>query len=95
MSMPSFPDIPSITSDAAAAVVLASIGFENLGLAHIINAEGEKIQGAITRFGTNTDVTIEDLLNIDASVTDVLRHVIKKEIILEFELAELIRIFTL
>jgi hypothetical protein len=49
----SFPGIPNVTpsitltKDDAFNLLLASITFEELGLSHILNAEGEKIQYAV------------------------------------------------
>jgi hypothetical protein len=49
----SFPNIPNVTPsicvsrDDALNLLLSSIAFEELGLSHIINAAGEKIQYAL------------------------------------------------
>ena len=85
MSMPTIPDLnPEINIDIedALAVIIASIGFEELGLAHIINAEGEKIQsflGTLEGQEVKKVVTIDELTKLDRIVTDTLNSVIKKE----------------
>ena len=92
MSMPTIPDLnPEINIDIrdALAVIIASIGFEELGLAHIINAEGEKIQsflGTLEGQEVKQNVTIEELVRLDRIVTDTLNSVIKKEMLLLMKL---------
>lgn len=94
MSMPNIPDtVPAIevTPEQALGVVIASIGFEELGLAHIINAEGEKIQsflGTLEGQEVKQDVTIEDLEKLDSVVKDTLNTIIKKEMLLLMKLEE-------
>lgn len=96
----SFPNIPNVTPSINLSredvinLLLASIAFEELGLAHIINAEAEKIQAVV---GTlpNTDLaatTINELLAINDSVNDVLKTVIKKEMLLQFKLEEILKV---
>jgi hypothetical protein len=86
MGMPNIPDItPEITITRVDVVnlLLASIALEELGLAHIINAEGEKIQ---TGIGMAT--TINDLILLNQSVERTMRNVIKKEMLLQFKLED-------
>jgi hypothetical protein len=91
MGLPTVPAIPPISTVTAANLLLTSIAFEELGLAHIINAEGEKIQAALgTLNGPPLAGSITDLLNIDASVSRTLRNVIKKEMLLQFKLEDVI-----
>ena len=71
-----------------------SIAFEELGLAHLINAEAEKLQGAI---GTLVDKngqpvnpliqaeSLAELLEANREVEKVLRTIIKKEMLLQFK----------
>lgn len=89
--MMSFPNIPSISPiitvsrDEAINLLLASIAFEELGLAHIINAEGEKLQA-----GIGCHSTIHELIKLDKSVESTLKTVILKEILLQFQLEDVI-----
>jgi hypothetical protein len=85
MSMPTIPNIKpeiELTFEESVKLLLASIALEELSLAHIINAEAEKIQEVIKCSGSNKLV---DLVCIDKSIERVLRDVIKKEMLLEFK----------
>lgn len=94
----SFPNIPNVSPaidvsrDEALRLVLASIAFEELGLAHIINAEAEKIQYVLgTLEGQaylNTPPSLEDLLSIDRSAQQTLKNVIKTQMLLQFKLED-------
>jgi hypothetical protein len=99
----SFPNIPNVTASItitrgqAINLLLASIAFEELGLAHIINAEGEKIQSVVGTLPglTPTVPSITDLQAIDTSVSTTLKNVIKKEMLLEFKLDDLITLISM
>ena len=61
MSFPNIPDIDAnidISREEALNLLLASVAFEELGLAHIINAEGEKIQYLL---GTLNEERVEQI----------------------------------
>src|SRR5690625_7369040 len=58
VSQPNIPDIDpniSLTREDAINLLLTSIAMEELGLAHIINAEGEKIQYALETLGEDPE----------------------------------------
>lgn len=83
MSLPNFPTIsPAITREDAINQILASIAMEELGLSHIINAEGEKIQyvlGTIPGI-TGPDATIDDVLATNNSVRNTLDSVMQNQL---------------
>lgn len=91
----SFPNIPNVTPTInvnrteVINLLLASIAFEELGLAHIINAEAEKIQFAL---GTIPNLlpatTISELLSVNNSVNTTLRTVLKTQMLLQFKLED-------
>ena len=90
MSMPNVPDIQpniTVTREEAVNLILISIALEELGLAHIINAEGEKIQ-----VGLALATSIADLTTLNEIVTRTLRNVIKKEMLLQFKLEDAMNI---
>lgn len=96
MSFPNIPNVtPSIDIDREDVInlLLASIAFEELGLAHIINAEAEKIQAVLGTLGTGPVATnIGQLLDINESVNKTLKTVVKKEMLLQFKLENVLDI---
>jgi hypothetical protein len=97
MSFPNVPDVNpaiSINRDNVIDLLLASIAFEELGLAHIINAEAEKIQSILgTLDGQRVkNPSVDDLERIDKVVRRVLQDVIKKEMLLQFKLENVLSI---
>lgn len=99
----SFPNIPNVTPEIKIEredvinLLLASIAFEELGLAHIINAEAEKIQavlGTLSKQEHSFKASIDDLIDINRSVQRTLQDVIKKEMLLQFKLENVLEIPT-
>lgn len=92
-----FPNIPNITplisvsTGQTVPLLLSSIALEELALSHIINAEAEKLQfvlGTLDDTGVTfsaAEISVGDLLEVNASVRRTLRDVIKKEMLLEFK----------
>lgn len=68
--------------------LLESIALQEAGIAHIINAEGEKIQAILEM----QNVTVSDLIALNESVANVLKKVTKLEMLLEFKLEEIRKI---
>lgn len=84
MGMPEIPDIkPDIKVDKEDTInlLLMSIAFEELSLAHILNAEGLKIQ-TVTK---DKRCKLDDLIDINKTANETLKNVIKKEILLQFK----------
>ena len=77
----------SVDRDQAIADIIESIALEETGLAHIINAEGEKIQRALQIAGN-----AEDLISVNESVKDTLVNIIKMQMLLQFKLEEVTKI---
>lgn len=92
----SFPNIPNVTPTITISttevknLLLASIAFEELGLAHIINAEAEKIQAAVgTLTATGAMATsVSQLLSVNQSVNRTLQTVLKTQMLLQFKLED-------
>jgi len=76
MSLPTFPiDPASLTRDDAINQIISSIAMEELGLSHILNAEGEKLQyllGTLSGVSGPVGVTVDQILAANASVTSLL-----------------------
>ncbi|CAM3819761.1 hypothetical protein [Mesobacillus zeae] len=87
MSQPSLPNFtPAITRtwDDGINLLLSLIAMEELGMAHILNAKGEKIQFALGTIPGLTGATtnIADILAVNTSVQSTLDLLIKPEILL-------------
>lgn len=97
----SFPTIPNVTPsinlscDQVVNLLLASIAFEELGLAHLINSEAEKIQfvlGTLPGQTTSVPPTFGNLISINRSVESMLRTIVKQQMLLQFKLEDVLDI---
>ncbi|MDQ8055116.1 collagen-like protein [Bacillus velezensis] len=100
MSQPNLPNITPVVTlsrDDTINLLLSSIAMEELGMAHILNAEGKKTQYA---FGTIPGLTgppssLADILNLNESVRDTLESLMKQELLLGSKLDSISNIPTL
>jgi len=97
MSFPTIPEIsPTISLDRTQVInlLLASVALEELSLAHIINAEAEKLQAVLGTLPglAITATTISGLLSVNREVRRTLQTVLKKEMLLEFKLEDILDI---
>ncbi|MGF7186961.1 hypothetical protein GGQ84_003102 [Desulfitispora alkaliphila] len=97
----SFPNVPNVTPEIdldredVINLLLASVAFEELGLAHMINAEAEKIQfvlGTLEGVNPQNPPSLDQLLEVNRSVEQTLRGIIKKEMLLQFKLEDILDI---
>lgn len=91
MTMPTVPNItPEIIlkRNEVLNLLLTSIALEEIGLSHIINAEGEKIQKIVKE----QFLSLNDALTLNNSVERMLRNVIKTEMLLQFRLEDIIKL---
>ena len=86
MSLPGFPNIdPPIQREDAVNQILSSIAMEELGLSHILNAEGEKLQyilGTLPGLG-GPAATVEDVLSANESVRNLLKTAVQNQLFLK------------
>jgi len=79
MSIPKFPDVPpGYTINDSIAQIITSIAMEEIGLSHIINAEGEKLQyilGTLEGRQLQQQPTLEQILEVNESVKGMLGQV--------------------
>lgn len=85
MSLPSYPTIsPPLTRSDAINQILSSIALEELGVSHILNAEGEKMQFVLGTLPglSGGSATYEDVLNVNESVKDMLNTALENQFML-------------
>lgn len=93
MSMPNIPNItPIIDIDREDTfnMLLASIALEEMGLAHIINAEGEKIQYLLD-FQIHKQASIAEIKEVNQGVERVLRETMKLQMLLQEKLESVMK----
>jgi hypothetical protein len=95
-TIPNITPVISITPGQSIALMLSSIAFEELALAHIINAEAEKLQFVIgTLPGVSPPcVSISGLVQVNDLVNRTLQTVIKNEMLLQFKLENVMEIIS-
>ncbi len=98
MSMPSIPNLNptiSINRDDTINLILSSIGMEELSLAHIVNAEAEKIQFALGTLETaDGAASLEDIMNVNNSAKRMLRDVIKNQMLIGMKMEDTVDLAT-
>jgi len=90
MSIPEFSTNTSISREDAVNQIIASIAMEELSLSQIINAEGEKLQYVLGTLSGSTDssATIEEVLEINKSISDVLQSALETQTVLSDQLRD-------
>lgn len=95
--MPTIPDFTpeiSITREDAVVLLLASIAKEEMALAHIMNAEAEKLQYVLgTLFeGQGPTYTFDDVMLVNESVLRMMHTVTTKEVLLQMKLSNVMEL---
>ncbi|KIL47070.1 hypothetical protein [Jeotgalibacillus campisalis] len=91
MSMPNIPNItPQISLNRCDTInlLLSSIALEEIGLSHILNAEGEKLQHFLKLCPKHPN----DYLEMNKSINKMLRTVVKSQLLLELKLEDVLEL---
>jgi BclB C-terminal domain-containing protein len=85
MSLPTFPQNTPASRDDAINQILSSIAMEELGLSHIINAEGEKMQYILGTLpgAERQNPTIDKVLEANSSVSQLLESAAQNQLLLK------------
>lgn len=89
MSLPNIPNITpliSLNQCDTLNLLLSSIALEEIGLSHILNAEGEKLQFFLKKNPCHLD----DLLIMNNSVNKTLKTIVKSQMMLLLKLEDVI-----
>ena len=96
MSMPNIPDIIpeiDITREDVITLLLASVAMEEMGLAHILNAEGEKIQYALRHHGCG-DMDLEELKELNKNVQQMVDAISRLQMLLQMKVENILSFTT-
>ena len=99
MSQANIPNITptiTVTREQSATMLLSSIALEEMALAHIMNAEAEKIQYVLGTLNTTTtppsSVSISQLLEVNKAVRLTLQDVVLKEVLLQMKFTNVLEL---
>lgn len=97
MSMPNIPNLnPNINIDRndAINIILSSIGMEELSLAHLLNAEAEKVQFALGTLETAQGVAagMDQILETNRLAGKMVRDVIKNQMLLAMKMEDTVEL---
>lgn len=98
MSLPKIPDINpniSLKREDSINMLIASVALEEIAMAHILNAEGEKIQyilGTLEGGKDPGEITVCDVMKVNKSVNKTLMNAIATEMLLLFKLEDVIEL---
>lgn len=97
MSMPKIPDMNpdiNITREVAIDTIIMSIAMEELAIAHILNAEGEKLQYVLNTLDGKDpgEITLCDIMAVNESIRETLREARKTERLLQFKLEDIVEL---
>lgn len=94
MSMPNIPEgVLNITREQALNLIIASIAMEELGLSHIIEAEGEKLQyilGTLPGSPHCCTRSSKEILEVNKSIHRVLDSVLQNQMLLKGKLEQVL-----
>ena len=96
MSLPNFPELPlDFTFDDSIFQILSSIAMEEIGLSHIINAEGEKIQYVLGTLPgmSGPAATIDEVIQVNDSVQEMLRSISFSHMFLNSKMTDAMRAY--
>ena len=85
----SAPEIPERTQEEALTDLLESIALEETALAHILNAEGEKIQAIVGQI-EDGELTPDEAIEQQETIMRMLRMPIKQQMLLQFKLEDVL-----
>lgn len=86
MTMPNFPEIPELPDIdvcESLGLVIESVALEELALAHLINAEAEKVQKVAD---PQNCASPYEMVKVNSSVSKTLVNIIKLQMLLQFKL---------
>ncbi|PSL42581.1 hypothetical protein B0H94_11455 [Salsuginibacillus halophilus] len=83
MGMPTIPKQP-FRPDLCKTIIdlLESIALEEVALSHLLNAEAEKVQAFVCKYGSDCEADFNDLISFNQSVNSTLNSVVMKEFLL-------------